>query len=705
MWTSILDLDPMRVLLTRLLGPVWHDAYFSSFAPLSVRNLPRQPLPAANWVRVRNRLAGICGSDLHLIHADGDLRIAPAALPGHRHSYLGHEVVGEVLEIGEGVQTLAIGDRVVLQYGPNCFSAGVQPLCRSCAVGNYNLCQHGRLPGPLPIGGGWSEEMLLHEQQLYRLAPSINDEQAVLIEPTAVALHAVLRRLPEPGERVLIIGAGTIGLLTLHILRILAPQAEISVLARHPFQVERATRMGARHIIYPQDSYASVQQATGAQWFKGMLGNQMLLGGFDVIYDTVGHRKTLHHALRWTRPRGTVVLVGLHLHMMKIDLTPIWYQEIKLIGALSHGKECWPSGSNAQRSTFSIVEEMMEHGQFHPEQLITHHFALDKYQQALTIAANKGRSRAIKVVFDYSLQPPSVVPNVRASARRRPSLSRSTLEPLPLPDSLDAYDGPLPVELPATPPPVSTSFTNDLSAANHDSHLDHWDTGSPEDDIEEEDTVPAMPAVEIRPAPIETFTEKIPAVSEADVALDGPRQPTFAFPQDELTPSSFAFPEEDLAHSATIMPEDEPMQQEIVLPQDQPTQKNIVLPQDELTQPATALPEDEPTQQDIVLPQDEPAQPTFATPADEPMQPAITIAEEATNGTEPGHNGTGALPEIVSVETQDKTPKPPKSTSTSSNSKRKARNTVTKSSSETLSHSEKPATARGQQRTPTRKKK
>src|SRR5690242_18123812 len=109
MWTSILDLDPMRVLLTRLLGPIWRDAYFSSFAPLSVQNLPRQPLPAANWVRVRNRLAGICGSDLHLIHADGDLRIAPAAIPGHRHSYLGHEVVGEVLEIGEAVQTLAIG--------------------------------------------------------------------------------------------------------------------------------------------------------------------------------------------------------------------------------------------------------------------------------------------------------------------------------------------------------------------------------------------------------------------------------------------------------------------------------------------------------------------------------------------------------------------------------------------------------------------
>src|SRR2546427_549353 len=87
MWTSALELSPKRVILTQLLGRIWHGAYFSSFAPLQVQNLPRQPLPAANWVRVRNRLAGICGSDLHMIYVDGDFRIAPAVLPGHRYSY------------------------------------------------------------------------------------------------------------------------------------------------------------------------------------------------------------------------------------------------------------------------------------------------------------------------------------------------------------------------------------------------------------------------------------------------------------------------------------------------------------------------------------------------------------------------------------------------------------------------------------------
>ncbi len=432
MWTTTLELKPTNVMVTQLLGRFWRGAYFSSFAPLQIRNMPRQPLPAGEWVRVRNRLAGICGSDLHLIYVDGDFRIAPAALPTHRQSYPGHEVVGEVIEVGENVgtsladtQPLHVGDRVVLQHGPNCFSAGVQPLCRSCADGNYALCERGELPGPQPIGGGWSEEMLVHEHQLFPVPTDMTDEQAVLLEPSALAVHAVLRSLPQPGDRVLIIGAGTIGLLTLQVIRALAPDAEISVLARHPFQIEQATRMGAIHIIYPQDSYKGVQKATEAQLYRGIMGNQMLLGGYDVIYDTVGSKHTLHDALRWARAGGSVVMVGLSLHTMHIDLTPIWYQEINLIGALGHGMETWPIGTNTRRSTFAITTELIQQGHLHPEQLITHRFPLTQYRHALSTASSKGHSRATKVVFDYSLLPVSVVANVRASARQGDSLLRN----------------------------------------------------------------------------------------------------------------------------------------------------------------------------------------------------------------------------------------------------------------------------------------
>jgi threonine dehydrogenase-like Zn-dependent dehydrogenase len=451
MWTSTLDLDPAHVLPAKLLGLVWSGAYFSSFAPLQVQNLPRQPLPAENWVRVRNSLAGICGSDLHLIFLDGDLRVAPAALPGQSRSYPGHEVVGEVIQVGEEVESLHAGDRVVLRHGPNCVSAGVQPPCRSCAAGNYVLCENGSLPGPQPVGGGWSEEMLLHEQQLFAIPPSISDSQAVLLEPSAVALHAVLRRLPSAGERVLIIGAGTIGLLTLQVLRALAPAAQVHVMARHAFQVERAATMGAK-IIYPRNSYQQISRLTSARLYSGVAGNKMLLGGYDVIFDTIGSGRTTNDALRWTRAGGTVVMVGVNLHHMRLDLTPVWYQEINLIGTMGQGMETWPPQTDGRRSTFEIAAELIAHEQIHPQELITQRYTLSEYRVALLEAKKKAHNRAIKVVFDFSLQPASVVPNVRAAARQpripaggetRPATSESARS-LPAPSAW-APETPLPV--------------------------------------------------------------------------------------------------------------------------------------------------------------------------------------------------------------------------------------------------------------------
>src|SRR5262249_35110291 len=154
-------------------------------------------------------------------------------------------------------------------------------------------------------------------------------EQAVLLEPSAVAVHAVLRRPPRAGERILIIGAGTIGLLTLQVVRALAPQAEVSVLARHDFQVELATRLGATHILYDLNSYENIAKDTGAKLYSGFLGNKMLLGGYDVIYDSIGSPRTVHDSLRWVRAGGMVILIGVHLHQLKLDLSPIWYQEVQ----------------------------------------------------------------------------------------------------------------------------------------------------------------------------------------------------------------------------------------------------------------------------------------------------------------------------------------------------------------------------------------
>lgn len=567
MWTSTMELSPRRVFLTRLLGYFWRGAYFSSVAPLQVQNVPRQPLPARNWVRVHNKLAGICGSDLHFIYADGDFRIAPAALPRHRLSYPGHEVVGEVIEVGEDVQHLQVGDRVALQYGSNCISRGVSSPCRSCAAGHYNLCEQGTFPGQEPIGGGWSEEMLLHESQLYRVPPTLSDEQAVLLEPSAVAIHAVLRRLPQAGEHVLIIGAGSIGLLVLQAIRALAPQARVSVMARHAFQVEQATRMGAEHILYPQSSYADAIAATGAKQYTGRFGNTTLLGGFDMVFDTIGTQRTLHHALRWTGAGGTIVLVGLSLHVMKIDLTPTWYQEVSIVGSMGHGTESWPPYSPTRRSTFDIAAEMIERNILYPEKLVSHRFALTDFSAALSTAANKGATRSIKVLFDYALMPASVVPNVRANARQRsPFRDRTTttsqaaqVEEQPQPqhvqEAADAWEvAPMPPPSPVPPGPTWSQQVQPLPQSPQDDIFDIVDL---DDDIAYSFPIDTASAPASQPiAPGEEQEVQSPQFASEETTIPAHLRSLYTDEQslpalsDELPPPMEDLPETSTAHYA-----------------------------------------------------------------------------------------------------------------------------------------------------------
>jgi threonine dehydrogenase-like Zn-dependent dehydrogenase len=203
----------------------------------------------------------------------------------------------------------------------------------------------------------------------------------------------------------------------LQVIRALSPQTTVSVMARYPFQVEQATRMGAASILYPQDSYDGVVRATGARLYAGMLGNKMLLGGYDAVYDTIGTQKTLADARRWTRAGGEIVLVGVDLQLKYLDLSPVWYQEVSVTGSMGHGMENWPMGTGQHRSTFTVAAELIEHGLLHPEKLLTHRFALTNFREAIRAAKSKGETRAIKVVFDYALLPASVVPNVRCHLR------------------------------------------------------------------------------------------------------------------------------------------------------------------------------------------------------------------------------------------------------------------------------------------------
>ncbi len=401
MKTIYIELDPLRIVATKFLGKVWRGAYFSPLSPLHYTEVPRPALPGPRWARVRTRLAGICGSDLHLVFIEGSLSVAPAALPGHARMYLGHEAVGEIIEVGPEVTRFEVGDRVVLWGGGECINMEMDPPCRHCAQGNWALCENAsELKGPHPVGGGWSEEMVRHEKALFPVPEDLTDEEAVLIEPAANGVRAALRGDPQPGDKVLIIGAGTLGLMVLQALRAAQPDVDITVSVLFSYQAEEARKRGADRALIREDLFEATAGLTGAKLYRGFRGNTMLKGGFDLVYDCVGVEETLETALRCARAGGRVVLVGVKLDRMKIDLTPVWYEEVDLRGFHAHGTEEW---RGERLSSFERVIKWMREGKLNLKGMVTHRFPLREYRQALLMASarDKQRYRSIKVAFEH----------------------------------------------------------------------------------------------------------------------------------------------------------------------------------------------------------------------------------------------------------------------------------------------------------------
>ena len=380
----ILDLKPSRFIATKALAPLWPGAYFGPMAPLRFVERERSPLPGPRWVRVRSRLAGICGSDLHMVFLEGSLSVSPAAFPGRAPGFLGHEVVGEVLETGLAVRDLKPGDRVVMDGSNDCFSMGIQPPCPACAAGNRIVCHNAaEHAGEQPAGGGWAEEFVRHESNLFRVPPGMSDEEAALLEPASNGVRAALRAAPEAGEKCLVIGAGTVGLMTIQALRAARRDLDISVSVLFDRQGEEAMARGADRALAAESLFAAASRLAGARVYTGFRGNRTTTGGFDFVCDCVGSSKTLETALRCVRAGGRVVLVGAGLYPMSIDLTPVWYQEVDIRGMRSHGTEEW---EGERLSSYERAARWVRDGRMILRGMITHRFPLADYRRALTLA-------------------------------------------------------------------------------------------------------------------------------------------------------------------------------------------------------------------------------------------------------------------------------------------------------------------------------
>ncbi|MGD0320811.1 MAG: zinc-binding dehydrogenase [Acidimicrobiales bacterium] len=380
-----------------------------SIAPLRLTDLEAPALRGPGWHRVRPLLAGICGSDL-------------ATLDGRSSRYFedlvsfpfvpGHEIVGVVEESfgADGAVTgggLGPGARVVVESVIGCIPRGIDPPCRACAQGRSGGCERvsfGRISPGLQIGycadtgGGWSSAGLVaHETQLHVVPDELSEEAAVMVEPTACAVHAATRAEVEQGDTVAVLGAGTLGLTTVAALRLLTEPGALFVGAKHPHQRRLAEELGADVAVPPAQLGRAVRRHSRS--LTTAERSHQLTGGADVVVDCVGSAESIAEAVSIVRPRGRLVLVGMPGNV-RVDLAPLWHRELTLTGAYAYGTEELPGGS---RRTFNLAMELVADRGL--GRLVSARYPLERFEEALAHAGAAGRRGAVKIVFDLRRAP------------------------------------------------------------------------------------------------------------------------------------------------------------------------------------------------------------------------------------------------------------------------------------------------------------
>jgi threonine dehydrogenase-like Zn-dependent dehydrogenase len=378
-----------RYLAAKAVGSRLGGALAGPVAPLRLVDREEPSPPAPGWGRIRPLLAGICGSDLTTISGKSSFYFsAVVSLP----FVPGHEVVGELIDDLDG---LVSGQRVVIDPVLACAARGIDPQCGPCGSGQPGLCERitGGHVGPglqtgycADTGGGWSQSFVAHRSQLHPVPEEVTDEAAVMIEPAACAVHAVRRAEVPRDAEVLVVGAGTVGLLMLIALRQFAEAGRVIVVAKHQQQADLAHRYGASEVVRPSEALSAVRRSTRSFRLDPERSAPYLLGGVDVAFECVGSRASLDLALRATRGRGKVVLSGMPAGA---DLSPAWFRELQVVGAYS--------------GAGSFPEAVRLAGDGEIGKMVGATYPLARWREAIDHALSAGSLGVTKVAFDPRL--------------------------------------------------------------------------------------------------------------------------------------------------------------------------------------------------------------------------------------------------------------------------------------------------------------
>jgi len=327
-----------------------------------------RPVPALmpGMVLLRVRRAGICGSDLHYFEHGYCAAFVP-----DRPFVLGHEFTADVVETAVGVDQVAAGQRVTVNPARSC------GFCESCKSGRPNLCRKVIMLGSAstkpPTDGAFAEYVMVRADQCHLLPADMEDGVGAMIEPFAVALHAVKRAGAVSGKRVMVAGGGTIGLLTAVAARAYGA-TPVAVSDIVPERRKLALNFGADHSLDPVAGDLNEQV------------RELTRDGFDVIFEASGARSALRQAFDLVRPGGTIVQIGtLGTDDVPLPANLLMNRELQFLGSMRYG------------NVFGEAIRLAESGRVNLRPLLTAVFPFSEISKAMQVAGDKTQALKVQV--------------------------------------------------------------------------------------------------------------------------------------------------------------------------------------------------------------------------------------------------------------------------------------------------------------------
>lgn len=329
---------------------------------LEIIELEKPEIDNKNNVLIKMTAAGICGSDVGIYHGTN----AAATYP----RIIGHEMVGTVEEIGDDVQNLKPGDRVIVNQVTSCGQ------CYPCKKGRGNVCDHLAVRG-VHIDGGYREYIAVPESDCYLLPDSLSDQDAVMIEPTTIAIQACTRAELEKDDMLLLYGAGALGSSILKIAHQLCDHIIVADVVNE--KLEEAKKAGAKYTInvLEEDFLAKVLEYTHGR-------------GATVSIDAACVKNSLLLLLQATGNAGRVITMGFSTSATEVNQFLITSKELDV------------RGSRLQNEMFGKAIEMIHEGKLNLTGSVSHAFPLTKAQEAFDFIDSKDSSiRKIVLTFDF----------------------------------------------------------------------------------------------------------------------------------------------------------------------------------------------------------------------------------------------------------------------------------------------------------------